>query len=769
MSRARKRAEGAKRLRALVLTMSGGLALASGAINAGCSSSDTCVSTRTYFEQNVWSAFMGSKCTKCHTPDGPAVAQGAKLVLEPSSYPGFIDQNLATLQQIASIEYSGVSELLLKPIGEENHGGGVQIDKDGPEYQALVDLVKRFDVGDNCQDQPGLSLQGVTTLNAASTFRKATLSLGGRLPTDDEIQQLTDQGDAALDPLMDNLLKEDAFYDRLREIYNDILLTDKYLAYDGAAFDILDDDDYPSAVPFKDPNSPLYQDARHYANMGIAREPLNLIAYVAKNDKKFTEILTADYTVVNPFQAQAYGVTDAKFKNSMDPNEYEPGHVTIGGTMNVPSTPIPHAGVLSTPAFLNRWPTTPTNRSRGRARRVFAFFLATDILKIAERPIDATKVTQQEDPTENSQYCNVCHRIIDPVAGGFRGYDENNYVHFDPSADWHDDMFSPGFGNASMDPAEYGAALQWLTAQVAADPRFVISTVQTVYKGLTGQDPIQYPSDPTVPDFQDALASWTTQDQFFRGVGQDFVNSNYNVKTIFKDIVKSVYYRADGVSGAMNNTQLAGIGTAHLLSPEALNRKITAVMGAPWRKNYDLDQPPHYTLLEDYDILYGGIDSDSTITRLTDPNGVIANVAQRMANEMACEVTAYDFTQPKAQRRFFKYFDVNEVPEVAGNTVGGSVADIQQNIQYLHKLILDEDLALDDPELQRTYQLYLATWREMVTASADLPYDCWGRVDWNTGVTLPDAQVIQNDPTGAIRSWQAVIAYLLTDYRFMYE
>src|SRR5262245_43302466 len=86
-----------------------------------CHSSDDapCVSTRESFEQSVWSTFMGSKCTKCHTPDGVAVTENnAKLVLEPASYPGFIDTNLATLKMISNIQYQGKSELLLKPIGQ---------------------------------------------------------------------------------------------------------------------------------------------------------------------------------------------------------------------------------------------------------------------------------------------------------------------------------------------------------------------------------------------------------------------------------------------------------------------------------------------------------------------------------------------------------------------------------------------------------------------------------------------------------------------------
>lgn len=742
----------------------GALAASAAALPA-CSSDETCVTTRDYFEQNVWSAFMGTKCTKCHTPDGVAVAEkNAKLVLQPTSYPGFVDANLETLREVVKIQYQGVSELLLKPIGKMDHGGGVQIDEGGPEYKALVELVKRFDVGDTCSDGPSPTLQSVHMLDAKQTFRKAALALGGRLPTEAEMTALAAQGDGGLDAALDALLKEDTFYVRLKEIYNDVLLTDQFLRYGGAALDFLRDEDYPGAKQFKDPNSPKYDSDRREANRAIAQEPLNLISYVVKNDRKFSEIMTADYALVNPFSAQAYGVTDVNFTNSMDPNEYHEGHVTLGSGVK-----IPHAGVLSTPVFLNRWPTTPTNRNRGRARRVFKFFLATDVLKIATRPVDATKVTAEENPTHNSEYCTVCHKVIDPVAGGFRGYDDDVYAHYDPKIPWHDEMFPPGFDGANMDPGSYDTALQWLTTQIAHDPRFVISAVYTMYQGLTGHDPLTYPADPSAPDFQDKLSAWTAQDQFFRDTATAFANSNMNLKTIVKTIVKSVYYRAIDVDEGISPTLLAGVGTGHLLTPEMLNRKIMAVLGVPWRKDYEFDQD-HFTMLEDYKILYGGIDSESTVTRLTVPNGVIASIAQRMAEEVACEVTAFDFIQPQEKRRYFKYVDELEVPESSGHTVDGSVADTKKNIQYLHSLILGEDLAIDDPEIGRTYQLYLDTWRELSkTGYQTMPYNCWGRINWATGEKVPDSAVKQQDAFFTLRSWQAVMTYLLSDYKFLHE
>jgi hypothetical protein len=608
----------------------------------------------------------------------------------------------------------------------------------------------------------------VTLAQGPNTLRRAALDLVGRLPTTDESAAVKKGGDKALDLALDAMMKEDAFFDRVREMFNDTLLTDRWLSYGGAAIDFMNvDTDYPSLKPYRDSDAPEYHsDARPLVNKAIAREPLDLIAYVVKADKPFTDVVGADYTVVNPYTAQAYGTTGITFKDPTDYNEFHEAKVTLGT-----GVAYPHAGVLSMPSFLNRWPTTPTNKSRGRARRVAAFFLATDVLKIAMRPVDVTKLSTVDNPTRNSSACTVCHKVMEPIAGAFRGFGENDYEDFDPTREWHEEMFLPGFAGVDMPADYYKHALQWLGPKIGQDPRFAISTVRTVYKGLTGRDPIPYPGDSSDPAFQTKLRAWEAQDNFLRSTADAFAakGNNYNVKLVFKAIIKSPYYRAVDAPTTTEKGALTDIGLGRLLTPEMLNRKISAVTGVRWRKRWDW-QNQHDWLQEDYDILYGGIDSESTITRLSAANGLIASVAGRMANEVSCSVTAWDFTSAAAQRRFFPYVELTEMPESAGHTVDGSVSDIKKNIQYLHKLLLDEDLPVTDPEITRTYQLFLDTWHELSQAGDDgLDWNCQGR--WNPvdGSDLPDEVKIGDDKNFTLRSWGAVVTYLLSDYKFLYE
>ena len=103
------------------------------------------------------------------------------------------------------------------------------------------------------------------------------------------------------------------------------------------------------------------------------------------------------------------------------------------------------------------------------------------------------------------------------------------------------------------------------------------------------------------------------------------------------------------------------------------------------------------------------------------------------------------------------------------------IAAIKKNIQFLHALVLGEDLAPDDPEIERTYKLFYDTWKEgsaKVTAktiSEGMVGSCRARQNPFTRQDLPTNERLENDKSYVVRSWMAVMTYLLSDYRFLYE
>ena len=140
------------------------------------------------------------------------------------------------------------------------------------------------------------------------------------------------------------------------------------------------------------------------------------------------------------------------------------------------------------------------------------FFLATDVQALGTRPTDATG-SEYANPTMEDTNCVVCHETVDPVAGTFanwtdlgafrppghaeRGENVDDLDLLDvPVNTWYSDMRPPGFLAKEM-PADWnGAGLQWLATQTVKDPRFALSAIHLLYRGLTGQKPLVEPTDP---------------------------------------------------------------------------------------------------------------------------------------------------------------------------------------------------------------------------------------------------------------------------------
>ena len=142
--------------------------------------------------------------------------------------------------------------------------------------------------------------------------RRLTLSLAGRLPTDSELSAVQSQGLAALNPILDALMNEPAFYVRLGEGFNDILLTRGYeglperaLPYEffGTTRNWYQKYDLSSAGDEAEQRKARVRITADYRE-GVLREPLELIKYIVRENRPFTEIVTADYVMVSPYTAR---------------------------------------------------------------------------------------------------------------------------------------------------------------------------------------------------------------------------------------------------------------------------------------------------------------------------------------------------------------------------------------------------------------------------------------------------------------------------------
>lgn len=727
-----------------------------------------CVSDKEHFSQKVWKPVLEQKCYTCHNVSGQAKA--SRLVLDPSSQTGYLDRNMAVLKDVARLEVDGTPLLLLKPIGKEGHQGGPILQAGSAEMKALEGMLNRFENPSQCADSQTVEKHfndEIQLMDPQETLRRATINLGGRLPSDAEIALVEADGLDAIDGIIAELAKEDAFYARVEEIFNDLFLTDKYVG-GNSAVDLLNREIFPDArwyveeegKDFSGEDPAFLEAARQHSNRSVAKEPLKLISYVVRNNLPFTEILTADYILVNAFSARVYGVKGLQFADKLNPEEWKPGKIEG----------FDHAGVISSPMFLNRFPTTPTNRNRHRARMVYRFFLATDVMALAERPLDPTSIEDFNPTRENSQ-CTSCHAVIDPVAGALQNWNERG-MYAPPAMGWYQEMWKPGFGTTDLPYEDRLQGTAWLAKEITSDDRFAVATVLNVYRGLTGLEPIQALStEPTI--YEQQVKAHDIQVKFFEEVAAKFQAGNYDLKIVISELIKSPYFRAKNVPADWDEVKraaYAGTGVGRLLTPEQLNRKIKAVLGRSWDEN----NRDHLLSTNSYRILYGGIDSDGVVQRITTPNGIMANVQWRMANEMACRVTAQDFVKPMAERRLFKTVERSFAPEDAnGFAITESVTSIRKTIQHLHALILGERLTLDDPEITRTYNIFYDTWKEgrqgVIDKKIDEWMECRADRDPDTNMEYPEEQRIQRDRDYTVRAWQAVMMYLLADYKFLHE
>ena len=721
-----------------------------------------CYSTRDFFADRVWAPLMSSNCAMCHEPTGVAAEKGAKFRLLTAVYPGFIEANLENIKSLKGYEYEGIPLLLAKPTGVVDHGGGPVLDPDGELYDDVAELLVQLDDPVECPaTPPSAAFPDVELLTPEQTLRKAALHLVGRLPSAEERAAVVDGGEPALRAALDVFMTEDAFYERLAEIYNDVFFTDTYLTRDGVGTLNSATPDWPNVLKYFDKIDVMPADQKARIRYAVSREPLSLVQYVVRNDLPFTDILLAPYTVFTPDSAFLYGV-DVTFDDPADAKELKPG--TLKVTRNGKELAFPHAGVLTSPMWLNRFPTTPTNRNRHRARKVYDQFLATDVLALASQAIDPAAGSTFANPTRDASECAKCHRVVDPIAGAFQAFDRNNQEFLLDPPVWYPEMFAPGYGNELMPTDEFKTGLQWLAKRVAADPRFSLATVYTVYRALTGRKPIAYPTDSKHPDYKQLLTAWELQDEALRAISGEFIAANYDLKLIFREVLLSPYFRGVNLGRAPTDArkaELVAVGTGRLSTPELLSRKIQAVAGLRWGgTGTDL-------LLGDYKILYGGIDSFDVTQRLGDINQIMASVATRMALEVACTATAFDFSKPAEERLLFPLVDTADTPEINEDA-------IRNNIVHLHDRILGEAVGPNDASVNASYKLFADTYAQGVQALIDETEStslgsCQALKDPTTNTDLPAERQIKTDDTYVIRAWQAVVIYLLSDYKFLYE
>ncbi|HYF34311.1 MAG TPA: hypothetical protein VD994_03385 [Prosthecobacter sp.] len=731
-----------------------------------------------YFTDEVWAKVGAQSCLKCHKTGGDA--EESRFVLQdPARDPSperhvSLQHNRAAFARMAAARKGRGSRLLLKSIGELDHEGKDVLKRESAEYRILAEFVRRMDTPgekplvERKEDRP--FFEGVVMLDDRRLLRRITLSLAARLPTAREIAAVEKGGLKAITPVLDEVMKEEAFYERLAEGFNDIFLTRGYddlpervLSYEHftKTRNWVDKHDLSHIADPAERRKAGYKMTADYRE-AILREPMELIKYMVRHDRPFAEIVTADYIMVSPYTARGYGVFDevrGKFKDVDDPFEYVPVRlkalVNRSGKVQESATGFyPHAGFLTLFQWIKRYPTTETNRNRLRARMYYQHFLGIDVLELAARVSDAAAVSvKHEVPTMQAAECVVCHKTIDPVAGLFQDYyslSEGGLL--GPRKEgWFTDMFAPGLEGEDLPPAERWRSLQWLGERTAKDPRFAATMVEHVYYILTGRKVLLPPKDLDDPLYDAKQRAYQAQRQEIEGIAARFAKADFNLKSVFKEWVVSPFYRADGLETAAADArrlaELSDLGLARMLGPEQVERKVTAIFGQPWGRLNN----------KELSILYGGIDAKEVTERAADPSGAMGAIQRILANDVACKNVALDFTTEPAQRRLFPKIEPDDLPGVSPEGDGR----IREAIAFLHHTVLGQNATADDPEVRRTFDLFAGIVSEARERKGIDPQEIY------SGKGAGNQRV--KDPHYTLRAWRGVVTYLLRQPDFLYE
>jgi hypothetical protein len=766
----------------LVLTVWIGLSAGLRGDDEGTYSGPACAAVvDDYFTNEVWPKVGAQSCLECHKAGGDAEDSDFVLIDPQQSQGAARDaafrRDRDAFAEMARLRQGDQSRLLLKALGRLRHGGKQVIKPDSAGYSVLAEFVRRTSAPPSVEavaqvmtankDAPPF-FEGVVMLDDRKLLRRVTLSLAGRLPSDSELAAVISRGRAAIPVLLDGVMKEDAFYARLREGFNDIFLT---VGYDGVAEEALSYEHFSKTrgwaekAELKEIADPKERQKAKYKlsddyRKALLGEPMKLVEYIVRNDRPFTEIVTADYIMVTPYTARGYGIYDElkpKFKDPDDPFEYIPVKLkalvarTRDDDQESATGFYPHAGLLSTFQYLKRYPTTETNRNRLRARMYFQHFLGIDVLELAARVSDAAAVTAKYPiPTMQASECVVCHKTIDPVAGLFQDYWKFEGVYGRRKGGWFTDMFAPGFEGENLPPDQRWRALQWLGERTAKDPRFAIAMVEHVYYILTGRKVLGTPKELDDPLFAARLRAYQEQRKQVEAIAVELARTGFNLKDVFKAWITSEFYRADGLASAARDpkrrAELDDFGLVRMLAPEQVERKVLAVFGQPWGK-----------LSDQMAMLYGGIDSKEVTERAADPSGAMGAIQRILANDVACRQTGLDFSREPKDRILFTGIE----PDVVPGSSAEADAKIRRTIVHLHERLLGRYDAVDSPEVDRTYRLFAGIVADAAAHKGIDPIENW---TCRQGLLHPVP-----DPKYTVRAWRAVVTYLLRRPEFLYE
>ncbi len=508
-----------------------------------------------------------------------------------------------------------------------------------------------------------------TMLNPVEQLVRVSMALRGIRPSGSDLDHIqTDP--SALRAFAEDYVQTPEFGRTVRDMYAETLLTRRL----GGALPAVGD---------------LEGFTRLQREQGLSEEPLALIERVVMEDMPFTEIVTADWTVLDETAATIWADHTYDFD--------------LGGEQEVEwLDQRPAAGVLTTNSMLIRWDSNQSNVNRGRANMVSDFFLCESFAG-RDIPIDPTvDLSDPEivaDAIQDNPQCVACHQAMDPIGAHFWGHRPEltpfQITQAETAGDC-DNLIKPCYPikmySASYEdywdtlelrgPGYYGAEsqdMETLGAHIASDPQFAQCQAKRFAGYLTQRDVDVIP-------FEEGVALQSL-----------FEESDFDAKALAVAIVTSPAFLTRSAVDQERQDALPGI---QVIRPEQLDRTIEALTDFQFIVSVEGSLFGDTPMLMNDTIgmraMGGGVDG-LRVTRPTHsptPNRLM--VLRTVAEEAAAQVVTKDLAVSSADRVLLTKWS------------GTDETAVRAQLVDLHLRILGESVTAESSQIDASYDLWLA-------------------------------------------------------------
>lgn len=441
----------------------------------------------------------------------------------------------------------------------------------------------------------------------AVLLRRASLDLRGRPPSTEDLYRLEDDP-ALLSALLDDYAADPEFGKRLMDRYALTYRTraDRFVVGVNGDYDLMTDS--ASVMAF---------------TAAVGQEPLRLLKRIADDDRPYTELVTADWTM------STQRLVDSWPLEALEEPDDE------GWMMTRYTDGRPVAGALVTNGMWWRYTSTTENRNRGRAESIARIFLcdgrfsATIDFDLALA--DAT-TNDLQDRVFTDGNCTSCHVILEPLASYLWGFWRNHPESFSEAAWYYPgrELLWQQYGAPA--PGYYGQpgeSLYDLGQQIAADPRLSDCAVEQGFTGLLGR----------APGPSDSLALIEHREAF--------ITDGLMLRSLYRSLVDNPLYRSA-------DPDVEGTTPVRLMSPSMVASQLEALTGFVWTWEGGEMMASDVSGLR---LLAGGADGLIAQTEATDYSLTITLVHQRIAEAAASYAVDQEAGLPVEERTLFVEVD----------------------------------------------------------------------------------------------------------------